>query len=108
MRSLPFTVDRVAMRVSADFADNVRNALRASINPTEIVDAFLATYPSDTPTRPQARDWARMNVRENKIPLDKVLEEVWASGWVLGTDYATEAMRLAAIQKAPTFTIDCS
>lgn len=108
MRSLPFTVDRVAMRVSADFADNVRNALRASININEIVDAFLATYPSDTPTRSQARDWARMNVRQNQIPLDKVLEEVWASGWVLGTDYATEAMRLAAIQKAPTFTIDWS
>jgi SPP1 gp7 family putative phage head morphogenesis protein len=108
MRSLPFIVDRVVLRVSAELADNVRDALRESININEIVDAFLATFPSDTPTRSQARDWARMNVRQNEKPLARVLDDVWASGWVLGTDYATEAMRLAAIKKAPTFSIDWS
>jgi len=108
MRSLPFTVDRVVMRVSANLADKVRDALRASLNVNEIVDAFLNTYREGTVTRSQARNWARINVKQNDTALTDALDAVWASGWILGTDYATEAMRIASIKKAPTFSIDWS
>jgi len=108
MRSLPFTVDRVVMRVSANLADKVRDALRASLNVNEIVDAFLNTYREGTVTRAQAQDWAYLNVKQNNAALQEALDAVWASGWILGTDYATEAMRIASIKKAPTFSIDWS
>ena len=96
-------VDRVLVRQSARIADDVRSALRSSINVDEVVAAFSMTFHEGSSlTRIQAREWARINIRSNHRRLAMVLDPLYAIGWLLGRDLARAAVAEArrAIKKA--------
>ena len=96
-------VDRVLVRQSARIADDVRSALRSSINVDDVVAAFSSTFHEGSSlTRAQAREWARINIRSNPRPLSMVLDSVYSIAWLLGRDLARAAVAEArrAIKKA--------
>jgi SPP1 gp7 family putative phage head morphogenesis protein len=85
-------VDHTLLRVSAKYADQVRDAVRASVNVEQVVNDFLLTFPAGSlVTRRQAREWARLHVRTNPHQLALVLDQLHSVGYVLGVDYSNAA-----------------
>jgi hypothetical protein len=94
-------VDGALLRTAANFADRVRVALQNSVNPEAIAEAWIHNYvPGTTITSSQAREWASIHVNVNLDELNRVLLDVYGSGWVLGEDFAKSAYAHAKVNKA--------
>lgn len=98
-------------RLAARNATKIRAALRQSINPESIAEAYRQTQPQPTgnlaQTRARARAWAIINVRVNLEAFRQVLIRVWAEGYILGNLAAEEAVeRARRRQKAPVTGIN--
>ena len=85
-------VDKTLLRLSAGLADDVRDAIRGSINVETVTREFLQTFPAgSTVTRNQARDWAKQHVQLNNRAMGLVLDQLHSVGYVLGIDYSSAA-----------------
>lgn len=95
-------VDTAILRTSARIADPVRDAIRASINPGKIIDAFLQDFPPGSAVTPQqARDWAAIHITLNTSKLGLALARVYATGWAFGQDYAVTTIARVKLKKSP-------
>jgi len=95
-------VDAAILRTSARIADPIREAIRASIDPGKIIDAFLQDFPPGSEVTPQqARDWAQIHIVPNNSKLVDALSRVYATGWQFGQDYAVTTIARAKLQKSP-------
>jgi hypothetical protein len=94
-------IDGALLRTATKTADNVRAALRKTVDADKIAADWIATFGVEYSVTPaQARDWARVHVSTDTRPLDRVLDHVYATGWVLGTKVATAQYGNARINKA--------
>lgn len=102
---------RLKTRLAVRHVRSIRNAIRASIDVEQILDAWFATQdPIDstdanearTISTQMARDWAKVHVRiQNTELLYNALGRLYADAWVLGediTDY--ELARALGLRKA--------
>jgi len=86
-------VDGLLLRVAADHADKVRDAIASSVNVNQIVEQWFAEHPNGHPVSPaDARAWARLHIRPNGAALAAAIRLIHADGWVLGDDVATVAL----------------
>jgi len=80
-------IDGALVRTAAIFADRLRQAMRQTIDPENIAQQLIEAFPEGhTLTPGQARTWALMNVRFDNRAVVLVLQDLWATGWVMGQD----------------------
>ena len=95
-------------RLAARNATKVRAALRQSVNTTSLVQAYLLTQPHSSgkisQDRARARAWSILNVRIDTTALEAVLQRIWATGYLLGTLAADQAIAAARTDKSATIT----
>ena len=96
------TAERTSFRASVKLADDVRDALKDSVDIKRLAKEFVATFKGTTVTPKQARDWARIHGVTKTQALSDVFNRVYGSGWVLGDAYGRESVALASrgIKKA--------
>ena len=99
---------KVDGRLAAKNAVKIRAALRQSVDAEAIYNQYLETHPvaskNRTLDRTKARSWAILNVRFNNEATLKILERVWAEGYLLGVDSALDAVKRAEELKKSAFT----
>jgi len=90
------------IRLIAEHADPVRNALKKSIDAEKVVSDFLSNHFSSNITTQEARDWAKVHITFDSSHLDTALKVIYAEGYTLGEDIAYAALATKLIIKAPT------
>lgn len=89
------------IRQSAIHAGHIRDAIKASVNIPDIVSAWSAAHlPGTTVTTQQGRSWARLNVRVDSSKLAIALKQMYATGYVIGVDYAAVEVGRHGLGKA--------
>jgi SPP1 gp7 family putative phage head morphogenesis protein len=93
-------------KIAASNAVKVRAALLASIDTNKVATDFMDSHPTVTDDvtadRQNARQWAKINVITNSVPLKSALNRIHAEGWVTGDKGARASIRTAALNKAPS------
>jgi hypothetical protein len=98
--SLQTRIDGALVRTAAIQADELRNALIDAVNVKQIVDDILQTFTPDLAvSTAQARSWAEVNVRLDLRRVGMVVEDIYATGWVLGQDVALANYAAARLNK---------
>ena len=101
MKRLVEQLDGVLARQAAALADEVRDALRASLDPVEVVRLWNETHRDSIEVTPnQARDWAVNNLRPDSSKLSEALDKVYGVGGALGYDASLQAYAKAKLSKA--------
>jgi hypothetical protein len=91
------------VRLAARRAALIRQALRQSINISQVQEEWASAHPNpETMTTEQARQWARTNVRLDSEPLMAALRTIYLESYLLGEDIAMNSIAKAKINKAPT------
>jgi len=94
-------IDGALLRTATRTADDIRAALRKSVDADKVADDWISNFGVDYLVTPaQARDWARIHIVTNTKPLSLALDDVYATGWVLGVKVATAQYGNARIEKA--------
>lgn len=94
---------RLKTRLAVRHQRAIRNAISASVNVQDIVDAWFANYPngSGTVTPYEARAWAKVHVIVNTRAIRNALMNLYADSVILGADLSTyQIARKAKISKA--------
>ena len=94
---------RLKTRLASRHQRAIRQAIRASVNVTDIIDAWFANFPDGTGnvTPDDARAWARVHVIVNTQTLRNTLFNLYADAAILGIDLsAYEIARKAKVRKA--------
>lgn len=94
---------RLKTRLAVRHQRAIRNAVRASVNTQDIVDAWFANFPQGTGniTPDEARTWARVHAIVNTETLRNALYNLYADSVVLGRDLSMyQIARKAGITKA--------
>jgi hypothetical protein len=88
-------------RIAAKNSVKIRAAIRRSIDARQIFEAYQDTQPfvtdNNVQDRARARAWAMLHVQVDTAPIKAALLKIWADGFVLGTDSATEAVAKARL-----------
>jgi hypothetical protein len=91
------------VRLAARRAALIRQALRQSINISQVQEEWASAHPNpETMTTEQARQWALTNVRVDSEPLMAALRTLYLESYLLGEDIAMNSIAKAKINKAPT------
>lgn len=108
MRSTAKASDAALVRTATRLADGIASAIRRGLDPDKIAEDFLQDFPLGSNVTPeQARDWTRIHVTIDARELSRAMDELYASGWILGEDLASElvaeakGIRLRVQTKAP-------
>mgnify|MGYP006273699821 FL=1 len=89
-------------RLAARNADKIKKAFQQAIDVEQIVESWNHTHPAGgTVTTVMARDWVRVHAVVDKKPLDAVLKNVYADGFVLGEDLGQWFIDRTFSNKAP-------
>jgi SPP1 gp7 family putative phage head morphogenesis protein len=101
-------VDKTIFRTATAKADDVREGLLKSVDVDAVAKSWLETHPAGGQTTwKEAKEWARVHLRFDNKELIQALKSVYATGYVLGQDVASQALELAKIQqKAPQIDFD--
>jgi hypothetical protein len=84
---LPNKIDGALVRTAAVIADDIRRAIADQIDPVWVAENVFQAFPDGVTATPvQARVWAQLNLRFDNRPLMLVLQQLYATGWVLGQD----------------------
>lgn len=91
------------VRLAARRASLIRQALRQSVNISQVQEDWASAHPNaETMTTQQARQWAQTNVRVDSEPLMAALRTLYLDSYLLGEDIAMNSIAKAKINKAPT------
>ena len=83
-------VEAARIRLASKHATKIRNAMKASFNVSQIVDDWFSTHPAGgETTTDEARTWAKIHIRTDSQPLNKVLRFAYADAYELGIVSAT-------------------
>jgi hypothetical protein len=94
-------IDGALLRTATKSADNIREALRKTVDAETVAKDWIHDFGVDYSVTPaQARDWARIHVQTNPKALNLALDDVYATGWILGVKVATAHYGNARIEKA--------
>jgi hypothetical protein len=93
-------VDAAGTRLAAKHADEITKALAKTVDPDQIIEAFLQTFGNGaTLTTQQARDWVQTHAVVNSEPLVPVLNRMYAESYKLGLDASYQAYGLQQVKK---------
>jgi hypothetical protein len=97
---------RLKTRLAVRHQRAIRKAIKASVNPQDIVDAWFANFPEGTGniTTEEARTWTRVHVIVDTEKLRNTLYNLYADSVVLGVDLSMYqvARRAGMTKAAPT------
>ena len=84
---LTHKIDGALVRTAAVIADDIRKAVADQVDPVWVAENVVQAFPDGVTATPvQARVWAQLNLRFDNRPLMLVLQQLYATGWVLGQD----------------------
>lgn len=95
---------RLKTRLAVRHQRAIRNAVAASVNVQDIVDAWFANFPegSGTITPDEARAWARVHIIVNTQNMRNALYNLYADSAILGIDLSSYQIARKAKFKAPS------
>lgn len=90
------------IRLAAKHADDIKKAIRDSVDIETIVEDFFTHHQTAQITTQEARTWALLHVQPKQEQLDNALKILHAEAYVLGDDIALSSLAKVTINKAPT------
>jgi len=97
---------RIKGRIAAKNAVKIKGALATTVNPRQVVQAYLDSNPliSDNATMDNvyARSWAMVHIQPKTEALKKAVERTIVEGWVTGEKAANSMIRSEIIKKGLT------
>ena len=94
-------VDGAQARLAADQAEDLRTAIKRSVDVDKVVDDWLRSHANTPSIRPsEARAWAKLNIRIDNTVTRAVWRRMLATGYVLGDDVAPVAIARSQLNKA--------
>jgi len=94
-------VDGAQARLAADQAEDLRTAMKRSVDVDKVVDDWLRSHANTPSIRPsEARAWAKLNIRIDNTVTRAVWRRMLATGYVLGDDVAPVAIARSQLNKA--------
>ena len=94
-------VDGAQARLAADQAEDLRTAIKRSVDVDKVVDDWLRSHANTPSIRPsEARAWAKLNIRIDNSVTRAVWRRMLATGYVLGDDVAPVAIARSQLNKA--------
>lgn len=90
------------VRLAAQRAKIIRQAIRQSVDLDNLLQAFANAGLSPEMKPAQVREWVRVNGFTRNEPLKRALRILYADGYLLGQDVGMSAIARARISKAPT------
>jgi len=94
-------VDGAQARLAADQAEDLRTAIKRSVDVDKVVEDWLRSHANTPSIKPsEARHWARLNIRVDNTVTRAVWRKMLATGYVLGDDVAPVAIARSQLNKA--------
>jgi SPP1 gp7 family putative phage head morphogenesis protein len=94
-------VDSAQARLAADQAEDLRTAIKRSVDVDQVVEDWLRSHANTPSIKPsEARHWARLNIRVDNTVTRAVWRRMLATGYVLGDDVAPVAIARSQLNKA--------
>jgi hypothetical protein len=93
-------VDGALVRTAARRAGAIRNGLLASIDATQIAEAFVNDFHEGTTVdKAFVKAWAKSHIKPDNTQLSKALDQVWGDGYHLGRVAGLAAIGFVRVRK---------